>query len=181
MFVNVKTAKTLIKQGKVIAYPTEAVFGLGCNPFDNEAISRLLALKKRDDNKGFILIISSLSQLKGLICPTSQWDKRLLEKYWPGPTTFLFPKHPDLAKVLTGQYETIAIRLTSHPIAHALCIDAPLISTSANLSGDEALKTKEQVLQTFSHEAVSIVDGEVGLATKPSTIIDIISGAVIRA
>jgi L-threonylcarbamoyladenylate synthase len=180
MFVNVETALISLSAGQVIAYPTEGVFGLGCDPFNERALSHLFTLKKRDPEKGLIVLINSLKQLDGLIDRHFEPPLDLLSRYWPGPYTFLFPKCPELSPLITGEHTSIAIRYSSHPIAQALCDNGPIVSTSANLAGQASLMAEEAVAHAFAGKALSIVSGKVGNAKKSSRIIDLKTGDIIR-
>lgn len=180
MFVNVDDALLSLSSGKIIAYPTEGVFGLGCDPHNDSAIKKLLALKKREHSKGLIVLINQFSQLNNLVSKDFAIPFETLNNYWPGHFTFLFPKNPKLSPLLTGVTPKIAIRLTNHPIASALCNNGPIVSTSANLTGMPALMSPEAVASAFGDMSLCIVKGSVGGLCKPSQIIDLISGDVIR-
>jgi L-threonylcarbamoyladenylate synthase len=173
----------LLGAGAVIAYPTEAVFGLGCNPRDAAAVYRLLALKKRPVNKGLILIASEFSQLEPLLAPLEADQRRRLQRSWPGPVTWLIPARTGVPVWLRGRHDTLAVRVTSHPIASALCQvwGGPLVSSSANMAGHPPAVTALAVRRRLPSGLDYIVPGRVGSATRPSEIRDLLSGRVIRA
>jgi len=176
--------KTVFLQGGIIAYPTEAVYGLGCDPDNNQAIEDLLSLKHRPADKGFILIAASYDQLQPYIdeslIPEDKYQAMILR--WPGAITQIVPAKKELSKLLTGKFNSLAVRVSAHPDVIALCnyVNKPIISTSANLSGQLTAKTWQQVAQIFDTQIDYLVKGENLGLLRPSTIIDAISGKVLR-
>lgn len=177
---QIDEALMLIQQGKIIAYPTEAVYGLGCDPFNQEAVERLLELKQRTIAKGFILLIANWQQLELLITPLSDTVLKPVQETWPGHVTWIFPKAEILPYWLTGQHAGIAIRMSAHPIAHALCKNGPLISTSANLSGHDSANNEVELCQQFPMGVDAFFLGELGGAKQASVIYDVMSGEKLR-
>lgn len=175
-------AALLLRRGGIVAYPTEAVFGLGCNPLNRHAVMRLLAIKRREVDKGLILIADRFDQLQPFVGNIS--DDRLAEvrSQWPGPVTWLLPAASWVPYWLTGRHETLAMRVTAHPIAAALCRAAgmPLVSTSANLSGLPAARTPLQVRLRCGDGVDMILHGATGGERNPSAIRDALSGASLR-
>ncbi|WP_263081448.1 L-threonylcarbamoyladenylate synthase [Endozoicomonas sp. Mp262] len=173
-----------VTQGGVIAYPTEAVWGLGCNPWNQEAVNRLLAIKSRPVEKGVILVGFAEEQFSPILDPLTDSERERLTSGWPGPYTWLIPD-PDgwTPKWIRGQFDTVAIRISDHPIVRYLCsaTGLPLVSTSANKAGEPPLLTKEQVEQQFSGQVDFIVPGELGSQQTPSEIRDLKTNRVIRA
>jgi L-threonylcarbamoyladenylate synthase len=173
----------VMQSGGVIAYPTEAVWGLGCDPYDRSAVMRLLRLKRRPVHKGLILVAASQAQiaplLKGLTTEQLTW----LDQTWPGPNTWLLPDPtglvPDWVK---GQHSQVAIRVSAHPLVKALCEawGGPIISTSANPSDAEPARSKLKVMTYFGCRLDKIVDGELGGHKSPSTIRSISDSSIIR-
>lgn len=172
------------QQGKVFAYPTEAVFGLGCDPDNKEAVFQLLALKDRPVEKGLILIAKTYSQLLKYVDDTAVPLDRRTEIFssWPGPVTWLLPKSKTCPDWITGGSDLVAVRVTEHAIVQDLCerLNKPLVSTSANLSGQEPARTSQEVLEQFA-DNVLIVDGNVGKQLNPSVIKHGLTGQVLRA
>ncbi len=171
------------QQGGILAYPTEGVWGLGCDPHNPEALQRLLALKGRDSAKGLILVAASLAQIQPLLQGLSASQRARLEQDWPGFVTYLLPlpKPSPYPALLTGAHDCIAVRVSAHPVVQALCRQfGALVSTSANPSGLAAAMSSEAVWDYFG-DRVWMVPGALGGAKRPSAIIDLISGAVIRA
>lgn len=177
----INDAVQVLRSGGVIAYPSESVYGLGCDPANTESIKRLLALKRRQRDKGLILIASDFAQLAPYLV---EIDKRLQQPVmasWPGPITWLWPAKENVSRWLRGQHDTLAVRVTAHPLAAKLCqqFGSALISTSANRTGDTPVRTAQEVRGLFS-DIDYILDAEVGGMDRPSEIRDILSGEIIR-
>ena len=174
----------VVLQGGVIAYPTEAVYGLGCDPDNDDAIEKLLELKQRPWQKGLILVASDFSQLKPYIDESQLSAEQLQRAFdkWPGPFTFIMPIKPNLSRLLCGQFNSLAVRVSNHPDVQVLCqaLGKPIVSTSANLTGQEPAMTAAEVIQQFDGKIDALVTGELGSELKPSTIIDAISGKILR-
>lgn len=171
-----------LQAGGVIAYPTEAVFGLGCDPTNRTAVQQILTLKRRNPNKGLILIASQWQQLEPYVKPLTDTQLQTLFATWPGPVTWVVPAAEHVSPLLRGEHQTIAIRITAHPIASALCAEfgSALISTSANRDGLTPCKTAAEVQAEFGQESVYIVEGTTGGANKPTEIRDLITQQIIR-
>ncbi len=170
-------------QGGVIAYPTEAVYGLGCDPFNAHAIAKILQLKQRSIEKGFILIAERWEQVASLVLPIKPRALHQVLDTWPGPITWVFPANKDtVPKWIQGQHQGIAIRISNHPIVQALCYQfkKPLVSTSANIQGQPPIRDAHTVKMTFGHQINVIIDGKLGSQIHPTTIKDAITGEVIR-
>ncbi|WKE65702.1 Sua5/YciO/YrdC/YwlC family protein [Gallaecimonas kandeliae] len=172
-----------LQNGGLIAYPTEAVFGLGCDPDNEEAVRALLALKERDPAKGLILVAASYSQALRFIRDNDIPQDRRFAVFsrWPGPVTWVMPAKAEVPFWLKGDHDSLAVRVSDHPLVRSLC-DAygkPLVSTSCNKAGEPPLLTAEAVRQQFG-DAVLVVDGEVGGLDKPTSIFDAITGEQLR-
>lgn len=177
---SVCDARELLKIGKILAYPTEAVFGLGCDPFNQEAVERLIALKQRPESKGFIVLISNWLQLRSLIGSVSDAQLKKVRATWPGPVTWIFPKSPQLPNWLTGEHDGIAIRMSAHPVARSLCLEMPIVSTSANMSGQSPAKSRIDLQLQFPHGIDAVVAGELGDSLSPTSIFDVVTNQQIR-
>jgi len=180
--LDIENAVECLREGKLIAYPTEAVYGLGCDPYNETAIHQLLELKGRRTQAGFVLIASRFSQLEPWI---TQLDAALIERAmqtWPGPVTWLFPRAAHVTDYVAGAHPTIALRITAHQPSRELCeaFGSALISTSANPSTDQPARSAGQVADYFGYRIAGILDGELGHADKPSEIRDLVSGKIIR-
>lgn len=180
---QLRQATRVIQQGGIIAYPTEGVYGLGCDPFNADAVLRLLALKGRPVEKGLILIASDISQLLPFMAPLTPDQQHCLEASWPGPVTWLVPTRPETPVWLKGQHDTIALRVTSHPIAAALCrsVGHALVSTSANPSDRPPAKNTLTVRRYFKASLDLIMTGKLGQSDRPTTIRDLKTGQVLRS
>lgn len=172
----------ILSEGGIIAYPTEAVYGLGCDPFNDNAIQQLLKIKKRSYEKGLIVIASEWCQLESLVEPISNDRMAQVQATWPGPVTWLFPAKPSLSIWLRGNHETIAVRVTAHLLAKKLCqlFGKPLVSTSANREGQVPSRSAKEVETMFGTEIDKIVSGEVGNLVQPTEIRDARTGAIVR-
>jgi L-threonylcarbamoyladenylate synthase len=179
---QLRQAARIIHAGRVIAYPTEAVFGLGCDPLNPEAVQRLLALKQRTVEKGLILIASDLDQLTPFIQPLSESELATVNATWPGPHTWLLPARPDTPQWLRGAHDTIAVRVTAHPIAAALCraCGHALVSTSANPAGYPPAMKALQVQRYFGGQIDYLLNGPLGTETGPTPIRDLTTKKLIR-
>ncbi|HDX8401906.1 Sua5/YciO/YrdC/YwlC family protein [Aeromonas dhakensis] len=177
-------AVAALQHDGVIAYATEAVFGLGCDPDSEAAVQRLLAIKQRPVEKGLILIAADLTQLQDYIDLDQLTSEQLarVETSWPGPFTWIMPARPDTPAWLTGQFDTLAVRVTAHPQVQALCraFGKPLVSTSANLTGEEPARRLADIGELLASQLAYILPGEVGGQANPSEIKDARTGAVIR-
>lgn len=180
--LSVKDAASNIKAGGIIACPTEAVWGLSCDPFNQQAVEKLLALKKREQAKGLIVIFNSFEQLQSFLQPITPDQQQQLQTASEPPTTWLVPiKQNSFGAWVTGEHEPLAIRISDHPLLQKLtALVGPIISTSANPAGLAEAKTASQVVDYFS-EDVAICEGELGSACKPSTIKNLITQEVLRA
>ncbi len=173
----------VIRRGGVIAYATEAVFGLGCDPRNCDAVKRLLQLKQRKPEKGLILIASAFEQIEPFILPLDTKTQKRINKTWPGPTTWLLPVRPEVPHWITGGQKKIAIRITAHPQANALCeaFGGPLVSTSANRHKQQAARITMQVRRIFTDQLDYILPGKVGTQNNPTEIRDAESNQIVRA
>ena len=171
-----------VRAGGVIAYPTEAVYGLGCNPNDLGAVQRVLELKQRPADKGLILIAADLAQVLPYLLPLTPIMQERVFAPTTHPTTWLLPINPAVSPLIRGVHDTLAVRITQHPSCVALCqgLGHPLISTSANLNGREPARSAWEVTQQFGTQLAYILDAPLGNASAPSEIRDARSGAIVR-
>ncbi len=170
-----------IKNGGVIAYPTESCYGFGCNPFNYKAIKQILKIKQRDSAKGLIVIASDVKQLDKLIKPLSITDKAKLKQYWPGFYSIIMPTTDMAPQILTGKHKTLAVRVTKHDLVRQICnfLNMPLVSTSANYSGHKSIKNYRECIRQFGNK-VMVLPGNTSFAKNPSTIVDWKSGKTLR-
>lgn len=180
---TVQRAVVALNNKEVIAYPTEAVFGVGCDPDSEEAVMNLLALKQRPVDKGLILIAASFEQLKPYIDDSmlNEEQRAAVFSRWPGPVTFVFPAKATTPGWLTGRFNSLAVRVTDHPVVIELCqaYGKPLVSTSANLSGEPPCRTTAEVIAQFGDD-FPVVDAQTGGRLNPSEILDALTGERFR-
>lgn len=178
---RVEQVAKVVRAGGVIACPTEAVWGLGCDPWNKAGVQRLLALKQRPVEKGLILVAADIEQFAWLLHDLPADWQATLKASWPGPNTWLVPHAGRLPNWITGQHSSVALRVTDHPLLQQLCArTGPLVSTSANPSGRPSARTRLRVQQYFGDRLDAVLNGELGGRRNPSTIRDLASGAVLR-
>lgn len=170
-------ATNVIRQGGVVAYPTESCFGLGCDPRSRRAVHSLLRLKRRPQKKGLILIAHEARQFQRLARVPAA-----CEAQWPAPITWLVPTGPAAKAWITGKHPRIAVRVPDHAIARALAKAAgmALVSTSANRTGQRPARSAREIRRRFGARIGAVVDGRIGGRRAPSTIRDAISGQTLR-
>ena len=170
-----------LARGGLIAYPTESCYGLGCAPTDTRALKRLIAAKGRSAAKGLLLIAADWAQLKPYVAPLPPVDLARLKRRWPGPVTWVVPASRRCPALLTGGRPTVAVRVTAHPDAARLCrsLGTALVSTSANKSGRKAAQTAAECRRIFGAR-VHTLDGRIGTRRRPSTLIDLATGKILR-
>lgn len=173
-----------LRAGAVMAYPTEAVMGLGCDPSNEAAVTRICALKQRAVAQGVLLIAADFSQVAPYVdmaqVPSEALDKALAS--WPGPFTWIFPRSERVPAWISGRHAGIALRVTSHATAAALCraFGGALVSTSANPHGLPAARTGDEVRSYFAQGIDVLVDEAVGGLAQPSEIRDVLTGELVR-
>ncbi len=181
---DLSKALAALRCGGVIAYPTEAVWGLGCDPFDQNAVLRLLAIKQRPVGKGLILIAGERAQFDGLL----DWDalpqgrRDAVLDSWPGPHTWVVPTTMRVPAWVTGDHRGVAVRVSAHPVVVQLCAGCggPLVSTSANLTGEPPAFRREALDPALLAQLDAIGPGETGGLAAPTAIRDAISGDALR-
>ncbi len=180
--LSITAAVSCLRDGAVIAYPTEAVYGLGCDPENETAVRELLNLKERPAEAGLILIADSFDRFLPFIRPVSRQQRELALSTWPGPVTWLFPRNKQVPDWLAGTHETIALRVTAHPVCRTLCaaFGGAITSTSANTRQSEPARSARDVERYFGPALCGTVAGELGNANKPSQIRDLATGRILR-
>jgi L-threonylcarbamoyladenylate synthase len=179
---KLREAARLLRNGGVIAYPTEAVYGIGCDPLNRDAVLRILQIKRRPIEKGVILIGSRIEQFLPFIKPPTPSIREQLDQTWPGPVTWLLPCRPETPVWLRGSHPTLAVRVTGHPLAAAICdaFGGPVVSTSANTSGRPPALTAIQARLRCPGIDLYIA-GPTGGRRQPSEIRDARTHAIVRA
>ena len=183
--LSINEAATVLQTGGVVAYPTEGVWGLGCDPRDQEAVLRLLAIKQRTVDKGLILIASHLDQLRPFLDIAAMPIDNLAAVLasWPGPHTWIMPASSDAPQWITGVHAGIAVRISAHAPVIELCnaFGGALVSTSANLSGQPAPRTRMGLDPELLRQVEGVLHGETGGRSAPTVIHDAITGAALRS
>ena len=172
-------AAEILRAGGLVAFPTETVYGLGANALNEEAAKKIYAAKGRPSDNPLIAHISKPEELAPLVKEVPEAGKKLMEAYWPGPLTMIFPKSDIVPYGTTGGLDTVAIRMPSDPIANRMIALAgiPIAAPSANTSGRPSPTTAEHVYQDMNGKIEMILDGgAVGIGVE-STIVDV-SGPV---
>jgi L-threonylcarbamoyladenylate synthase len=180
--LNPSQAAQCLRHGQIIAYPTEAVFGLGCDPRNETAVRQLLALKNRPADAGLILIAAEFSQFEGWVGEVDSTLQARAGASWPGPVTWLFPRGPAVPDYIAGAHDTIAIRVTAHPVSAELCraFGGPVVSTSANPHSAPPARSAGEVEDYFGPFLGGILAGALGGESRPSVIRDLRSGETVR-
>ena len=183
--LSINEAATVLQTGGVVAYPTDGVWGLGCDPRDQEAVLRLLAIKQRTVGKGLILIASHLDQLRPFLDIAAMPIDNLAAVLasWPGPHTWIMPASSDAPQWITGVHAGIAVRISAHAPVIELCnaFGGALVSTSANLSGQPAPRTRMGLDPELLRQVEGVLHGETGGRSAPTVIHDAITGAALRS
>lgn len=176
-------AVRILVRGGVIAYPTEGVWGLGCDALNAQAVERIYRIKRRPPGKGLILISHDATTLQPLFAPIDAAIWTRVCATWPGPVTWILPAARWAPRWLTGSRGSIAARVTAHPVARALCeaFGAPIVSTSANASGHRPARSALQVRLRLGGAVDAVVPGATGEQRGPTPIFDALSGERVRA
>ncbi len=180
---GLKTVAHIMRDGGVIACPTESVFGLSCDPFNRDAVLKLLSIKSRDPQKGLLLVASQFEQLKNLLnlddLDVHKVNQALMT--WPGPYTWVFPASSKVPTWIKGRFSTIAVRVTLHPVVKALCDNfGPMVTTSANPEGVEPARDIQEVLKILPKGIDALIDAKVGSLSQPTQIRDVQTGEILR-
>ncbi|GAB7546255.1 L-threonylcarbamoyladenylate synthase [Cupriavidus sp. 8B] len=182
---TVESLAEVLRSGGVVGYPTEAVMGLGCDPCNETAVRRICHLKVRSVSQGLLLIAADFGQIAGFLDLRGISEDRLREvtETWPGPHTWVFPRSEHVPSWVSGTRGGIAVRVTAHPPARALCraFGGALVSTSANPSGEPPAVNTEQLKRYFGRALDGVLDAPVGTLSRPTVIRDVITGQVMRA
>ena len=181
--LRVAHAARVVRAGGIVAYPTEAVFGLGCDPRDRAAVMRLLAIKRRSWRKGLILIAATLEQLEPyVVLPPEPRCAEVLAS-WPGPHTWVLTARGTAPRWITGGRDSLAVRVTAHPVARDLCSRAgrALVSTSANVSRRPPHRRLLRLRRDLGAKVDFVLAGPLGGSAAPTAIKDARSGRLLRS
>lgn len=172
--MKAQEAAQRIREGKVICFPTETFYGIGCDAFNEEAIKEVYRLKKRNPSKGLIVLISDSHMMRDVVEDIPDAAKSLMAKFWPGPLTIVMKKHKELPGLVGPGDGTVAVRMTSsQSIREAIRIaGTPIVAPSCNPEDREPAKSAQMAKSYFP--GLQILDGEDGKSEAPSTIISMV-------
>lgn len=172
---GIQKAVNILEEGGVIAYPTETVYGLGCDPWNKEAVNRIRFLKGRDGNKPMILLIPDIQNAGMLSMPIPEKTRALINTFWPGPLTLVMQASTRAPESILNQDRKIAVRISSDPVCGQLMkkYNHPLVSTSANSSGEYPARSVAEVENYFNDKLDAILDGGTRHISEPSTVVDL--------
>ena len=173
----------VLRSKGVVAHPTEAVWGLACDPFSEQAVQGLLDLKGRPKEKGLILISASRDHFAALLAPLSSELQQRFNAPQSRPTTWIVPDlHQQVPFWVRGQHQGVAVRVSQHPMVQLLTdyFQGPLISTSANRAGKSPAMNLMDIRKNFAGRIDYVLDGQLGGQDRPSRIIDLQSGQILR-
>jgi L-threonylcarbamoyladenylate synthase len=179
---HLERAVRVLRAGGVIAYPTEGVWGLGCDPFNAAAVARILRLKGRSPTKGLILVAGDVAQVQPLLGRVPTLRRAELLGSWPGPVTWIVPVGDELPRWITGRHDSVAIRVSDHFQIAGLCrlFGGPIVSTSANLQGRPAARSALTVRRYFRGAIDYLLPGELGGRRGATTIREALTGRIVR-
>lgn len=182
MIEAIEAAVAALRAGGVVLHPTEAVWGLACDPMNPAAVADLQSLKQRPAGKGLILVADDFSRLTPLLAPVPADRMRAALATWPGPHTWVIPARPEAPAWLAGERRNLAVRVSAHPIVRALCaaFAGPLVSTSANPAGEPPPRRLEDVDAELRRQVAAVVTGATSGLDRPTTIHDILTGEPLR-
>lgn len=172
---RIDEAVAVLKNGGVIAFPTETLYGLGADASNEAAIEKIFEIKGRDFKNPILVVIGDVTHLDAFAADIPEEAQKLMDRFWPGPLTIVFRAAPSVSPKLTAGSGKIGIRLTSHPVAMAIAerLGGPLTATSANLSGAPECSSAAEVLSQMEGKLDGVVDGGHTPGGKGSTIVDV--------
>ena len=170
----IAAAETVLRGG-LIAFPTDTLYGLGCSLFDVAAVELIARLKRRDRSLAVISLIPDPAQVYGLASEVSQVAERLMARYWPGPVSLIFKASPIIPPPVRGAGGTVALRCPKDKLCQALLdrIGGPVVSSSANLTGQRPAENAEEVIRIFGNQLDLVLDGGPRTGGVPSTLVDV--------
>lgn len=165
-----------LQHGTIGIFPTDTVYGIGCNAFDDIAIHKLFELKNRDYSKPINVLISNISMLNELVESISNKEQRLISAFWPGALTIIFNKKNSVSDILTSDLNTIGVRMPDNSITLDLIeySGTPLATTSANISGEPAAIKTSEIYNNFNNKVDFIINGGTSNIGQASTVVQII-------
>ena len=177
----VTKAATIIRGGGVILYPTDTVYGLGCDAFNGTAIQRIFAIKRRPEDKPALVLVRDRAMVEMLVTEIPPLASKLIDCFWPGPLTIVLRARPGIHPLLTGGAGKVGLRLPDHDFCRRLLAETgvPIVSTSANISGAGASGDIGELRKQFSGLVDLFIDAGPPITTTPSTVVDVSDGSLI--
>lgn len=175
---KIEEAAQIIKNGGLVVFPTETVYGIGADGLNTEAVENIYVAKGRKQDKPLILLISNKQMLEDIVEEINEVEAKLMEAFWPGPLTIVFPKKPCVPNIVTGGKNSVGVRLTSGEIALKL-IEAsgcPIAAPSANISGKASGTAVEDIFEDFKDKVDCFIDGGRIKDALESTVVRVIDG-----
>ncbi|MFQ5929795.1 MAG: L-threonylcarbamoyladenylate synthase [Acidobacteriota bacterium] len=172
----IEKAAQVIRQGGIVLHPSDTIYGLGCDPFNERALQQLFAMKGRSEQKGVLLLLADLSWLKGFSTNIPKVFYELTEAFWPGPVTFLLEGKSELSPLIRGEDDKVGLRWPDRPFLQLWmkAIPGPVISTSANPSGQPPPEMVQDLKRLFYHQVdLFLESGEINQDVQPSTVVDL--------
>lgn len=175
---TVNAAVQIIRNGGVVAFPTETYYGLAVDPANESALRDLYRLKQRESEKPVLVLIDNSNSLGSVVSDVPDVYRPLMAKYWPGPLTLIFPAKKTLPSLLTGHTDTVGVRVSPHPVAAALVqtMGKAITATSANLSGNNPARSAGEVKSIFGNRIDYILDGGETAGGRCSTLVGLKDG-----
>ncbi len=172
---NIMAATKIVKRGGLIVYPTETVYGLGCNPLDAQAVKRVLDVKG-ERNKPLPVLAASIEDVER-VAFISQNGKQLAAKFWPGPLTMVFPKKSSLPDIVTFNHDSVGLRIPDNDVAlHLISLcGGLLIGSSANITGEKPPRNIQEISEKLKEMVDVVLDGGPTVQGTPSTVVDLTS------
>ncbi len=179
-YEELKAPAEAIKEGKLVIFPTETVYGIGANAIDEEAVRNIYIAKGRASDNPLIAHISDIKMLDDLVLEVGEIERKLIKNFWPGPLTIVFNKKPIVPDIITGGLDTVAVRMPSNEIAHKLIeySNCPIAAPSANISGKPSGTQIEDIIEELDGKVEYIIDnGKVDIGVE-STVIRVVDNVV---
>ena len=167
--------REVVRARGVIAYPTDTFYGLGADPRDPEAVKRIFAIKGREAGQPILLLLRDRSEVAAWASVVTPSAERLMERFWPGPLTLVFPAAPHVLPELTGGGGTIGLRVPGNELTRKLLrnLGTALTGTSANRSGGRDPRTVKEVMREVGDRVDLVLDGGATTGDRPSTVVDV--------
>ena len=170
---DLKKVVDILNNDGIIIFPTDTVYGIGCNSFSDKAINKIFKLKGRDFNKPINILVANKNTINDVVVRINDMENELIDKYMPGALTVIFDKKDNVSNLLTAGLDTVGVRIPNNNIALKILdsIDYPLATTSANISGNDSLINFQDIYKEFNGKVDAIVDGGISDIGIASTIV----------